>query len=197
MSIRRPRRRSSANTAWNVRPIRKDAAEVTSPRARFVVTADRTSFTLRAFEGRRLVERHSVRHVGHTYVLQGTDRRGVTERLTLNLTRKRMITRGIVGGRRFTVESKPYVHGAELVAVLRSRRRIALPMTHAFAEQLRQDAGFRRRLYRQVRLARPLAQPDWVDQACAIACTLCFLIGEPLSCVICSLCVEPDTILTA
>jgi hypothetical protein len=183
--------------SWRVIPIGKDAAEVISPKARYIVTAAKTSFTLRAFEGRRVVEKHSLRHVGHNYMLQGTDSRGVTERLTLSLTRKRMITRGVVGGRRFTVESKPYVHAPMLVEALRNRRRISLPLTHAFAERLREDAGFRTQLYRQVSLRRPLKQPDWVDQACAIACTLCYLLGEPLSCVICSLCTEPDPILTA
>jgi hypothetical protein len=200
MAARTKRTRRAAarrKDTWKVVPTGRDAAEVITPKARYTVTADKHSFTLRAYEDRRVVERHSVRHVGHKYLLQGTDRRGVTERLALTLTRKRITTRGLVGGRPFALESKPYVHGPQLVAALRQRKRIKLPLTRAFAERLRTDEAFRARIYRQVRLRRPLQQPNWVDQACAIACGLCYLIGEPLSCVICSLCTEPDPILTA
>jgi hypothetical protein len=182
---------------WTVNPIGKDAAEILTPRVRYVIKADKTSFTLRAFEGRRVVERHFAKHVGHNYLLQGTDRRGTSARLSMNLTRKHMITRGIVGNRRFKLESKPYVHAALLVEELKKRRRIRLPLTHAFAERLHEDAQFRKQVYRHVRLGRLMLQPDWVDQACAVACTLCFLLDEPLSCVICSLCTDPDPILTA
>ncbi|MGA9365712.1 MAG: hypothetical protein WBW16_15225 [Bacteroidota bacterium] len=182
---------------WKVTPIGKDTAEVLAPRARYVVQADKYSFTVRAFEGRRLVEHHYAKHVGHAYLLEGQDRRGHSSRLEWNLTRERIITRGSVNGRRFTLKSKPCVHAALLVKELRKRKRVRLPHTRAFAERLHEDPRFRKQIYRHVRLGRLLEQPNWVDTACALACTLCILVGHELSCLVCEACMDPGPILTA
>jgi hypothetical protein len=177
---------------WTVTPLGQNRAEVVTPRVRYVAHADKYSFTLTAFEGRRRVERHAVKHVRHEYTLQGTNRRGASIRLTITTGRTRTVTRGVVRGRRFTVDSAPYLHIPLLAKQLKRHRRVQLPLTHAFADRLHNDARFRTQVYRAINPRRMLEQPDWVDRACAIACTLCHWIGEPVSCVICSLCTDPE-----
>lgn len=189
---------AARNGTWKVVPTGKDSAEVIAGRTRYTIACEKTSFTIHALQGDRVIEKHYFYHRGHNYVLEGTDRRGVTERLRLNVTRKRVVTRGQIGRRKFVLESKPFVHGPKLVEELRAQKHISLTLIHDFAERLSNDARFRKQIYQSTRLSRPLRQPDWVDQACAVACTICFFLAEPVSCVICSLCTDPDpVILTA
>jgi hypothetical protein len=177
---------------WKVNPLGKDRVEVLTPRVRYVAHADKYSFTLTAFEGRKRVERHRVKHRGHDYTLEGTNRLGASVRLTITTSRTRTLTRGAVRGRRFKVDSPPYLHIPLLAKELKRHRRVQLPRTHAFAERLHNDAEFRKQIYRAIQPRRMLEQPDWVDRACAIACTICHFLGEPVSCVICSLCTDPE-----
>jgi hypothetical protein len=177
---------------WQVDTIARNKAEVATPRARYVVQADRTSFVLQAFKGTRSVERVSLTHKGRAYSLTGVDSAGRTQRQAIRFTGKRVVSRGVFGGRPFSVNGSVCSYIPLLVTQLKGRRPIRLPLITAFVTQFKRDARFRTQVSRRVDMAMMLRAPDAVVIACVIICAECFFTGDPVACVLCDLCLRPD-----
>jgi hypothetical protein len=177
---------------WQVNAIAKNKAEVASPRIRYVIQADSTSFTLQAFKDNRSVEKVSLKHKGRNYSLAGVDSTGRGERQTIRFTGKRVLSSGVIGGKRFAVSSSVCVHIPLLVEQLKGRKPIRLPHISAFLAQFKRDDRLRGQLRRQVDMAMMLRAKDSVIFACLIICAECYLIGTPIACTLCDLCLRPD-----
>lgn len=175
---------------WQVSSLGENKAEVVGRGVRYVIHADARSMDIQTFQGRERIERYYARHVGHNYLLVGTDSKGKVERRQMYVTEKRVVTRALMDGKRFKIDSSPCDHIPLLVTQVNKRRGVKLPHTRAFTKQLRTDRGFRDQLRRQVYLARMMRQPDAVLIACIIWCVSCFFTGDPLDCVLCDLCLE-------
>jgi hypothetical protein len=177
---------------WQVDALGKNKAQVSTPRARYVIQADATSFTLQAFKDRRSLEKVSLTHKGRNYSLAGVDSRGRSERQTIRFTGNGVVSSGVIGGKRFSLSSSRCLYIPLLIAQLKGRRPIKLPYISAFLAQFKRDARLSAALERQVDMAMMLRAPDSVVLACVIICAECFLIGTPIACTLCDLCLRPD-----
>ena len=139
-----------------VTTIAKNKAEVATPRARYVIQADRTSFVLQAFKGNRVV------------------------------------SRGVFGGRPFSVSSSVCSYIPMLAAELKGRKPIRLPLVTAFMSQFKRDGRLRAEVEKRVDMAMMLRAPNAVVIACVIICAECFFTGDLLACTLCDLCLKPD-----
>ena len=177
---------------WQVNTIAKNKAEVATPRVRYVIQADRTSFVLQAFRGKRSVERVALTHKGDNYSLTGVGSAGRSQHRTIRFKGKRVVSRGVFGGRRFSVSSSVCSHIPLLAAQLKGRKPIRLPLITAFMTQFKRDARFRAEVEKRVDMAMMLRAPNAVVIACVIICADCFFTGDPVACVLCDLCLRPD-----
>ena len=177
---------------WRINPLGRNKAEVASPRARYVVGANATSFSVEAFTRERRTEAVRIRHVGEKYWMEGVDSAGRVDRRTMHFRGKRVISQGVVGGRRFSVASSVCTHIPMLLAKLRASRPLRLPLIRAFSKTLEADSRLRGQLQRQVDTAMLLRAPNSVVLACVIICAECFITGGELACALCSLCLKPD-----
>ena len=174
-----------------VNTVAKNKAEVATRRARYVIQADRTSFVLQAFKGKRSVERVSLTHRGDNYSLAGVGR-GRSQRRTIRFKGNRVVSRGNFGGRPFSVNSSVCSHIPLLAAQLKGRKPIRLPLITAFMTQFKADSRLRAEVEKRVDMAMMLRAPNAVVIACVIICADCFLTGDPVACVLCDLCLRPD-----
>lgn len=177
---------------WRVDAIGKNKAEVATPRARYVVTASATSFALEAFRREQRAEVVRIKHIGNKYWLEGVDSAGRAERRTMHFRGKRVISQGVIGGSRFSVNSSVCSHIPLLVATLRTKRPLRLPLISAFSKKFKADSRLRSQLQRHVDMAMLLRAPDAVVIACVIICAECFFTGDLLACTLCDLCLNPD-----
>jgi len=69
---------------------------------------------------------------------------------------------------------------------------IKLPHVTAFSKKFRSDDHLKDQIGKVVDTAMMLRAPDSVVVACLIICAECFLIGTPIACVLCDLCLRPD-----
>jgi hypothetical protein len=95
---------------WQVNAIAKNKAEIATPQVRYVIQADRTSFGLQAFRGRRSVERVSLTHKGDSYSLAGVGSGGRRQRRTIRFKGNRVVSRGVFGGRRFSINPDEHLN---------------------------------------------------------------------------------------
>jgi hypothetical protein len=177
---------------WRVEAIGKNKAEVATPRVRYVVQADATSFTLQAFERKVSIEKVSLKHKGHNYRLEGVNSAGRSEHQTMRVTKNRVVSSGRIGGTQFGLSSSVCVFIPLLAEKLKNSKPMRLPHISAFLRQFKSDGKLRGQLQRQVDMAMMLRQADSTVFACVIICAECFLIGTPIACTLCDLCLRPD-----
>lgn len=177
---------------WRVDAKGKNKAEVVTPRVRYVVQADATSFTLQAFEGKASIEKISIKHKGHNYRLDGVNSAGRSDHQTMRVTKNRVVSRGRIGGTSFGLSSSVCVFIPLLAEKLKNSKPIRLPHISAFLKQFKSDGHMRGQLQRQVDMAMMLRAPDSTVFACLIICAECYLIGTPIACTLCDLCLRPD-----
>jgi hypothetical protein len=178
---------------WQVDAIGKNKAAVTTPRARYVLQANATSFALEAFRGEQPVEVVRIKHVGNKYWLEGVDSAGRAERRTMHIRGKRVISQGVIGGSRFSVDSSVCNHIGLLVAKLHTRKPLRLPLISVFLKTFKADSRLRSQLQRHVDMAMLLRSPDAVVIACIIICAECALTDGLIACLACALCMKPPT----
>jgi hypothetical protein len=175
-----------------VNTIARNRAEVVTARARYVIQADETSFVLQAFKGKRSVERVALTHKGDNYSLAGVGGAGQSQRRTMRFKGNRVVSRGVFGGRPFSVSSSVCSYIPLLAAKLNGRKPIRLPLIAAFMSQFKRDGRLRAEVEKRVDTAMMLRAPNAVVIACVIICAECFFTGDLLACTLCDLCLKPD-----
>ena len=175
---------------WQVDAIGKNTAAVTTPRARYVLQANATSFVLEAFRGEQPVEVVRIKHVGNKYWFEGTDSAGRAERRTMHIRGKRVVSQGVIGGSRFSINSSVCNHIGLLVAKLHATKPLRFPLLGVFLKTFQADSRLRSQIQGHVDMAMLLRSPNAVTVACIIICTTCALTDGFIACLACALCMK-------
>jgi len=177
---------------WKVEKIGKHKAEISAPGIRYEVHASSTSFELRAYKGKKALERVSIQHKGKHYSLEGVDKAGRKEHQSFDFKGNSVKSSGLIGGQKFSIGTSVCGYLPALAAKLKKAKPIKLPHVTTFSKKFRSDDHLKDQIGKVVDTAMMLRAPDSVVVACLIICAECFLIGTPIACVLCDLCLRPD-----